>query len=33
MNVRTAYLKTRQPTFLEYLDKNTMDNSNLAKIL
>lgn len=33
MNPRTAYLKTHTPTFLEYLDANFMDNSNLAKIL
>ena len=33
MNPRTAYLKTHTPSFLEYLDANTMDNSNLAKIL
>lgn len=33
MNPRTAYLKTHTPSFLEYLDANTMDNENLAKIL
>ena len=33
MNPRTAYLKTHTPSFLKYLDANTMDNSNLAKIL
>ena len=33
MNYRTAKLKTQSKSFLEYLDENTMDNSNIAKIL
>jgi len=33
INPRTAYLKTQTKSFLEYLDENTMDNSNLARML
>lgn len=33
MNPRTAYLKTHTPSFLEYLDKNLVNNENLAKVL
>lgn len=33
MNPRTAQLKTSTKSFLEYLDDNTMDNNNLARIL
>ncbi len=33
MNPRTAQMKFKSKSFLEYLDENTLDNSNLAKIL